>query len=431
MKKQIAFIFSCFVVILFFATCKKSENLQLQGSASVAEFSFTLSPSGIPDSLPYTTSVAFTNNSTDGFIYEWDFGDNSNTTVEKDPVHVYTQPQLYDVKLTSVGTNGSSVISKKIQINGACAVDVFAKLTNCLKKEWVMSFDADAIQVWSPDSTQLYYSGAPETTCQGDDVYTFNNNGAFSYDAKGATFVANEQPFPYSCQEAKPNATSYKLVVKPGMFPRIVLNPAGLPDGRKPFMGTTDVVVENAYDILSYSSSTMVLRGRLTDGSQLILKLRENAVLSLDDIKQILTNGSSKSWRLDSTAGANTIVVGIEASPTLYFAGGPLADCQKDDVYTFKVDNTISYNANGSTFVAGDFTCQDDKSYSNIPYIYTAMTTADAGIAQIILPNDPAVFLGTTDAPKNCRILSISSTKMLIRAGDPSGTIFTMKFVAE
>ena len=430
MKKQYILLISFVLAGLVFSACKKSSDLKLQGNSSTADFSFILSPSGIPDTLPYTTTVTFKNNSTDAFLYEWDFGDNSNTSVEKEPTHVYKQAQLYDVKLTTVGTNGSSVITKKIQINGSCAVDVFSKLTNCLKKEWVLSFDADAIQVWSQDSTKLYYSGPPESSCQADDAYTFSNDGTFAYNANGSTFVANEQPNPYSCAEAKPNATSFKLVINNGNFSRIVLNGDGIAGGRKPFIGTTDSVFENAYDILSYSDKDLVLRGRLNDGSQLILKLRQNAVLTLDDIKQLLTNGSSKEWRLDTTENAATIVVGIESAPTLYFAGGPLADCQKDDIYTFKFDNTLSYNANGSTFVAGDFTCQDDRSYSNKPYVYTSMTTTDAGIAQIILPDDPTVFIGTTDAPHSCRILSITGTKMLLRAGDPSGTIFTMKFVA-
>lgn len=430
MKKYLLFFSNTtFLLLLFFAvnSCKKTNDLSLSGTASVSNFEYTLSPSGIPDTLPFTTKVSFTNKSQDAYLYQWNFGDNTPTSVEANPVHEYKFAQLYTVSLTSVGTNGNNVSSQRIQINGACSVDVFAKLTSCLKKEWTFSYLPDAIQVWSADSTQLYYAGPAETSCQADDVYTFSNDGSFSYDAKGSTFVANEGPYPYSCQDTKPNASSFKLVINHGNFPQIILDGNDIAGGRTPFIGTTDPVKNNMYEILSYSDSTLLLRGRLNDDSQLLIKLRRNSGLSLDDIKNLLT---SKSWRLDSAANANAIVVGTEDAPTLYFSGGPLADCQKDDVYTFYTDNTLSYNANGSTFVAGDYVCEDDRSYNHQSYTYRAMTTALAGIAEIILPNDPAVFIGTTDSPKPCRILSISANALILRAGDGTGTVFTYKFVA-
>ena len=431
MKKNILFLSSCAsLLVITFAinSCKKASDLSLSGTSSVSAFDYTLSPSGIPDTLPFTTKVSFTNKSQEGYLSQWNFGDNTPTSVEMNPVHEYKFAQLYTVTLTSVGTNGNNVSSQRIQINGACSVDVFSKLTGCLKKEWALSYQQDAIQVWSEDSTQQYYSGPPETNCQADDVYTFSNDGTFLYDAKGSTFVANEGPYPYSCQAAQANASSFKLVINQGNFPKIILNADGIAGGRTPFIGTTDTVKDNLYEILSYSDSTMLIRGRLNDNSQLLVKLRTNTGLSLDDIKNLLT---SKSWRLDSSLNANPIVVGLEDAPTLYFAGGALTDCQKDDVYTFFTDNTLSYNANGSTFVAGDFTCQDDKSYNHQPYTYQAMTTTLAGIAEIILPNDPAVFLGTTDSPRPCRILSITGNTLVIRAGDGTGTVFTYKFVAK
>ena len=415
-------------VIFLVAACKKNNDYQLSGTASKADFTYALSPSGIPDTLPFITTATFTNNSVDGFLYEWNFGDNTPTSDVADPVHTYGSPGLYTITLTSAGTNGNNVISQKIQINGAGSVPIFSKLTNGFRQEWTWGFDGDAIQVWSADSTSLYFSGPAESTCQSDDVYTFSSDGSFTYDAKGSTFVANEQPYPYSCQDVKPNATSFKLVAVPGKFPRIVLDSL-VSAGRTPFIGTTDKVKENAYDILSMDSSNMVLRGRLADNSQIIIKLRKNSGLSLGDIKKLLTNNSTKSWRLDSLDNANAVVVGIESNPTLYYAGGPLAPCQKDDIYTFNFNNTLSYDAKGSTFVAGNFDCEGDWSYSNAAYPFGNVTGPVAGIAQFTLPANPKIFIGTTDASHVCRILSISSGAMVLRTGDGTGTIFTFKFV--
>jgi len=46
------------------------------------------------------TPVFFNNRTTDGVIYEWDFGD-GNTSSESNPSHLYTQPGTYDVSLIS------------------------------------------------------------------------------------------------------------------------------------------------------------------------------------------------------------------------------------------------------------------------------------------------------------------------------------------
>lgn len=146
---------------------------------------------------------------------------------------------------------------------------------------------------------------------------------------------------------------------------------------------------------------------------------------------------TAKSWKLNPDAGANAIVVGTEANPSQYFGGGPLADCQKDDVYTFTTALKLNYSANGATFNGGNlapnFTCGTDRSYSNVSFTFAPGTTAGAGLATITLPGAiPTNFIGVTDiSSNNYRIISISSTAMVLRSGTASETVHQFKFIAQ
>jgi hypothetical protein len=196
------------------------------------------------------------------------------------------------------------------------------------------------------------------------------------------------------------------------------------------------VVKGDAYQIVSFTETTMVLRGTLEAGELIEVKMKRKVALTLADIKQLLTGASGKSWKLDATPGANAIIVGTEGNPAEYFGGGPLADCQTDDVYTFNPANSLNYNANGSTFnggnIAPNYNCGDNRTY-NATFTFGATTGGVAGIATVQLPGVPLpYFIGTTDVPDNTyRIIEITPTRMTLRAGSGSGTVFQFKMVAQ
>lgn len=163
----------------------------------------------------------------------------------------------------------------------------------------------------------------------------------------------------------------------------------------------------------------------------------QSVTITVDDIQnnptfQMLV---AKSWKLDPADGA--IIVGTEGNPAQYFGGGALADCQKDDVYTFTPALKLNYNANGSTFNAGNiapnFTCGNDRSYSNVSFTFSPSVSAGAGIAGITLPG-PVLpyFIGVTDvSSNNYRIISISPTTMVLRSGTTTETVHQFKFIAQ
>ena len=415
---------------LLFTQCKKN-NLELSGTASVAGFEFLQAPAS--DTLPYTYQVGFTNKSTEEFLYQWSFGDNSSLSSEKNPVHVFSTGGAYNVTLTTVGTNGNNSVTKVVGVADACQNDFFNKLTGCAANEWTWSTDADAIKVLSPDGNTVYFAGTA-AGCQADDVYKFNKDGTFTYNANGETFDVQSG---YSCQPQKANAKKFKVIVKQGQQPKIILDTLLSGNGR-PFIGTTDLADSNAYIVKAYTDNTMTLRSVIagSGGNLLEVKLKKLVVLTIDDIKNILTGGSTKSWKLDPTPGANTIIVGTEGNPAQYFGGGPIDGCQMDDVYTFSAANQLTYNANGATFnggnIAPNYNCGNDRSYTT-PFTFSATTGGVAGVATIQLPSTPpAVFIGTTDVPgeNTYRIIEISPSSMVLRAGNGSGTVFQFKFIA-
>lgn len=427
-KHQISIVAALAFLSVLFTQCEKTIPA-LSGTESVADFTFAQLPAS--DTLPYAYKMQFTNGSKEEFLYQWDFGDNTSMSAEKNPLHTYKVGGVFDVRLTTVGTNGNNSITKKVSVADACSNTFFKALTNCGTAEWTWSLDGDAIKVLSPDATQVYFAG-PAAGCQADDVYKFSADGTFVYDANGQTFDVQSG---YSCQSPKSNATAYKVVAKAATNPVIILGPTASGVG-KPFIGTTDVVKNDAYTVANFTETTMVLRGTLSDGALIEIKLKRRVALTLADIKQLLTGSAGKSWKLDATPGANAIIVGTEGNPAEYFGGGPLADCQTDDVYTFNPSNALNYNANGSTFnggnIAPNYNCGDNRSY-NTAFTFGATTGGVAGIATVLLPGTPLpFFIGTTDVPDNTyRIIEITPTKMTLRAGNGSGTVFQFKMVAQ
>jgi PKD repeat protein len=414
----------CCSTIFVLSQCKPMDP-ELYGNASTASFTFTQAAPG--DTLPFVPKVTFTNNSTDGFLYQWNFGDNSALSAVANPVHTYKVGGNYTVSLTSVGTNGSNSKSATVPVSDASSNPFFKNLTNGSFSEWTWSNDADAIKVLSPDGNDVYFSGTP-AGCQADDIYKFSADGSFAYDANGSTF---DVAAGYSCVGAKDNASKFKVIAKSGSPTRIILNN---PTVGRSFIGTTDLKEKDAYTVTTYGENNMTLRSVIENSGGVLIetKLIRVVKLTLDDIKRILTGGSSKKWRLDPSAGANPIVVGTEDAPSQYYGGGPIdTNCQSDDEYTFSANNTLTYDAKGSTFDArAGYTCAGDLSF-NQSYTFSATAAGVAGLATIQLPVGKG-FIGVTDVPSEntYRIIEISNNKMVLRAGNGSGTVFQFKFIA-
>lgn len=153
----------------------------------------------------------------------------------------------------------------------------------------------------------------------------------------------------------------------------------------------------------------------------------------LSIVNQLLTGGSSRTWKLDNSVAATIVVGPNDADPTSYYPGGAagsLPACQADDEFTFSTGNVYTYDAKAETFVAGATGgCQAPRSRAT-PFTFGDAT--GAGVAQLTL-GTAGSFIGVTDAPDRIyRILSIDNQHMVLRAGAPNaGVVFTIKMVVK
>jgi len=410
---------------LLWAACQKKDDPSLSGPTSEPGFTYAVNQVPGGDTLPYVNKVAFTNTSTDAFSYYWDFGD-ATTSVDANPVKQYALAGVYDVKLTSIGKGGNKTILQRVSIGSSCDYAPFSALTGCNSRKWQMSPASDAITIFNTDGS-VAYSGSP-ANCQSDDVYTFFADGTMGYDAKGQTFVANEGPNPYSCQGAQQNAPGFYMLKNEGGNPKIVLK-GGI--GRNPFLGSTDSVVGNTYEILTVTDASLKIQGILAATSQKIQLTFLNG-FDINTIKLFLTGGSRRTWRLDSTAGANAVTAGLEANPGQYYSGGPLASCQKDDWYTFTMSDSVYANLNGEALQPSQgFICNTEPNQAN-KMTFSAVQGSVAGLAQISLQSgNAAQWIGIKDrAPENVyRIIAIDNDHLELRSGNGSATVHELKLV--
>ncbi|TGE27655.1 PKD domain-containing protein [Hymenobacter metallicola] len=403
---------------LLLSSCEKdAKDYELEGPVPQSNFTFQANTTEFP------TVVSFTSTTQDGFIYQWNFGDNSigsGATVQ----HTYARPGSYQVELTAAGRGGTGISAKQaVTIPDACANTTFANLVGCAGsgvRVWSLSNDPGAIIREAANGSQISASGTL-LPCQLDDQFSFTNNFTINYESAGATFQSGT-----TCGKSLNHSGNFVFRPNNGN-PQIVLK------GNKSFIGVADSVVNKTYDILEASDTKLRLRGTNPDGTRTIVTLTPYDATA--PYKRLLTGGSSKTWMLDDNADA-PITVGTEANPLEYFAGvkaGELPDCQADDEYTFSMTNTLNYDAKTETFsAAAGYTCKAPETAAT-PFVFGP--SAGAGLAQFILSRKGA-FIGATDASPTeqvYRILSIDENKMTIRAGSGAngGTVFTIKMVAK
>lgn len=399
---------------LLLASCKKpGDDYALEGPAPTATFTFQANTTEFP------TVVKFTSTGQNGFLYQWDFGDNSRAS--GDTVrHTYVRPGAYQVELIAAGRGGTGISQKQtVNVPDACANATFSKLVDCAGsgiRVWAFSNAPGAIVRESATGAVLSTSGALNN-CQLDDQFSLGKEFSLNYESGGQTFQNG------SCGSSRNYSGTFVFrPTGPNGVPQIVLK------GKGAFLGVADSVRNKTYDILEATDTRLRLRGTLPDGSRTVVTLAPYDATA--PIKLLLTNGSSRTWQLDNTVNA-PITVGTEAAPTAYFAGvapGGLPACQADDEYTFSTANVYTYDAKAETFKAGVFACQAPESGTS-PFVFGP--SAGAGLAQLTLTRAGA-FIGTTDASpveRVYRILSIDNQTMVLRAGSGqnNGTVFTMK----
>lgn len=412
---------------LLLAACTKNDKGTLEGPVPTATFTSTVNSSQFP------VTVTFTDTSQDAFQNIWDFGDGA-TAQGKVVMHTYNTPGTYKVRLTESGRGGTKStdltdVATNVVVPSACASGGFAALTNCngntpSSRVWTYSTAAGAIKRLDASNNVLSSSAANSlTSCQADDQFTFGGTSySYTYESNGGTSVNGV------CGASQSGSTTFIFKPVTGGLGQIILQKVD----KKPdlFIGEAVAVNNLTYDIVEASNTVLRLRGTLANGTKTEVTLVPFDAVTR--VKQLLTNGSQRTWQLDNSQAA-AIVVGTEGNPTQYYAGGAansLPGCQTDDEFSFSADNIYTYDAKAETQVAPEQTCQAPRSGTSP---FTFGPADGTGLAQFVLARKGA-FIGITDAPdQTYRILSINEKTMLLRAGTGKNgaVVFTMKLVAK
>jgi len=138
---------------------------------------YVISTDPIADFTFETADLAatFTNASSDATSYAWDFGDNTGTSTDENPVYTYTVAGTYNVKLTATNDQGSNEITKEVTISAAVILPVadFTAETTDL---------AAAFTNTSSDATSYAWDFGDDTGTSTDEnpVYTYTVAGTYN-----------------------------------------------------------------------------------------------------------------------------------------------------------------------------------------------------------------------------------------------------------
>ena len=123
------------------------------------------------------TLATFTNTTTNGTSYSWDFGDGATST-ETDPSHTYTADGVYTVVLTATNACGSSTVTQTVTIITPPAANFTAgPLTGCPGLTVVFdntSSDNATTFAWS------FPGGSPDTSSLENPVVVYNAPGQYN-----------------------------------------------------------------------------------------------------------------------------------------------------------------------------------------------------------------------------------------------------------
>ncbi len=175
-------MFYFLLIIPFIMSCKKDAV----EPDVIASFTFTL------DATDFK-KVTFKNESQSYASVSWNFGDNTATSTEVNPVHTYAAPGEYTVKLTAISPAGvSDTYSEKISITDPNAE--LTKLVGDVSKTWKLLRSTITgrypLEVGPEDRSQIWWAMGRDNDelakrpCMLNDEWTFFRDGKLVFDAK-------------------------------------------------------------------------------------------------------------------------------------------------------------------------------------------------------------------------------------------------------
>ncbi|MCC6385695.1 MAG: PKD domain-containing protein [Bacteroidia bacterium] len=114
----------------FGCTDTSSDNLIINSSP---EFDFSISPTCLGQSTQFSYINLNSNQSDTAFFWNWNFGDNTPSSIIPSPSHFYAQPGVYQVTLTATALNTCSrIVTKHISVNPVPQVSFTTSSSICI-----------------------------------------------------------------------------------------------------------------------------------------------------------------------------------------------------------------------------------------------------------------------------------------------------------
>ena len=235
----------------------------MSGPTPVASFT-----TSAPQTVGLASKVTFTSTSTDGFVYEWEFGDGTTGTGAV-VTHSYQAGGTVKAQLIVSGRGGTSTATQDVVLPPITDA-VKLLLTGGSTKTWVLQSDTVATITVGPSDSDVtgYYAGGPAGSlpaCQADDEYTFSSTNSLTYDAKAQTLVAGTT----GCAAPRSYTSAYTFGPAVGSgFAQLDLQKAGS------FIGVTDAP-DLTYRITKITANRMTIRaGKSTASTVFEMKFK-------------------------------------------------------------------------------------------------------------------------------------------------------------
>lgn len=186
MKKTLSLSGVIFFLLLLtqIISCKKEEK----DPDVIASFTFQV------DAVDFM-KVAFTNQSQNFSALLWNFGDNTTTSTEDNPVHTFADPGGFTVTLTATSLNGklTDVFTANVSITDPNAE--LTKLVGETSKTWKLLRDVSTgdypLEVGPYDRSTIWWAVGLNNDelairpCMLNDEWTFFRDGTLQFDTKG------------------------------------------------------------------------------------------------------------------------------------------------------------------------------------------------------------------------------------------------------
>lgn len=103
-------LFLMLIAMVWLSACSDDDTPDVE-EPPVASFSLSVDSEN-------TLMVSFTNSSLDGQTFSWDFGDNSGTSTEENPIYTYSASGTFTVTLTVENEDGTDETSQEVTVSG-------------------------------------------------------------------------------------------------------------------------------------------------------------------------------------------------------------------------------------------------------------------------------------------------------------------------